>query len=136
MELKDYEWEKMDYATITQGELDRIHEILDKFFLKKTKAELLDEAVKKGMFIIPVTTIGDLAESQQLSARKFWKTVKYAALDDTLTYPGWPVKWTEMPDYELRCPPPLIGEHNREIYEEELGFSQEQMELLVGQGVI
>jgi len=136
MELKYRQWDQMDASEIDQEYINNMHEPIDAFLLTKTKAELLDKAIKKEILLIPVTTISDLAESEQLSARQFWNDVRHPELDDTLVYPGWPIKWTELPAYAPQCRAPLLGEHNRDIYEKELGHSKDELILLKTQGVI
>jgi crotonobetainyl-CoA:carnitine CoA-transferase CaiB-like acyl-CoA transferase len=136
LELKDFEWENMDSSTVTQEEVTDRNELLGPFLLSKAKAELFDEALKQEILLIPVNTAEDIAESPQLRAREFWRQVEHPELDDTIVYPGWPVKWTEMPAYSPQRRAPLIGEHNREVYEGELGLSPAQLVLLKTQGVI
>jgi benzylsuccinate CoA-transferase BbsE subunit len=136
LELKDMEWDKLDASVVSQEEIYRTHEIIDAFLLTKTKAELLSEAILKEILLIPVNTTKDIAESSQLEHRKFWNYVYHPELEENLIYPGWPVKWTELPPYKPQFRAPLIGEHNREIYENELGFSPDQLIMLKTQGVI
>ncbi len=136
LELKDFEWEKMDASTTTQDEITERNEILAPFFLTKTKAELFEEAMEKEILLIPVNTAKDIAESPQLQSRDYFKEVEHPELDDALLYPGWPVKWTEMPPYNPQRRAPTIGEHNREVFEEELGITREQLVLLKNSGVI
>jgi len=121
---------------VTQEEIDHRNELIGEFLLTKTKAELLDAAVKEEILIMPVNTARDIAESPQLAFREYWKQVEHAELGDTITYPGWPVKWTEAPSYKPQRRAPLIGEHNREIYEKEMGLSSEQLVLLKTRRVI
>jgi crotonobetainyl-CoA:carnitine CoA-transferase CaiB-like acyl-CoA transferase len=101
----------------------------------KTKAELFDAAITRGVLLCPVNTIEDVVESPQLESREFWQQVEHPELCDTITYPGSPIKLSED-----ACPPlrraPLIGEHNQEVYEKELGFSKEQLVTLKTSGVI
>jgi crotonobetainyl-CoA:carnitine CoA-transferase CaiB-like acyl-CoA transferase len=136
LELRDFEWENMDSSTVTQEEVTYRNELISPFLLSKTKSELFDEALKQEILLIPVNTVEDIAESPQLRAREYWRQVEHPELDDTIVYPGWPVKWTEMPAYSPQRRAPLIGEHNREVYEGELGLSSAQMVLLKTQGVI
>ncbi len=136
LELKDFEWEKMDAATVTQEEITQRNELIAPFLLNKTKAELFDKALKQEILLIPVNTVNDIADSPQLRAREYWQQVEHPELDDTIVYPGWPVKWTELPNYSPQRRAPLIGEHNREVYEGELGLSKEQLVLLKTRGVI
>lgn len=136
LDLKDFEWEKMDASTTTQEAITERNEMLEQFLITKTKAELFDEAMKREIFLIPVNTVKDIAESPQLQSRAYWKQVEHPELDDSIAYPGWPVKWTELPPYSPQRRAPLTGEHNREVYEEELGLSKEQLALLKTKGVI
>jgi crotonobetainyl-CoA:carnitine CoA-transferase CaiB-like acyl-CoA transferase len=135
LELKDYAWEDMDLATITLEEIDGIYESLGRFLLTKTKAELLDAAVADEILMIPVNTAEDVVASPQLAFREYWKRVVHPELEDTLSYPGWPVHWTDMPAYEPQRRAPLVGEHNAEVYGE-LGLSDAEMASLREQGVV
>jgi crotonobetainyl-CoA:carnitine CoA-transferase CaiB-like acyl-CoA transferase len=73
-------------------------------------------------------------EDPQLEARDYWKEVEYPELKDTLVYPGALYKSTEI-CWQTR-PAPLIGEHNDEIYEKELGLSGKSLTILKHTGVI
>ena len=77
----------------------------------------------------------DVAESPQLAARGFWQKVEHPELGECITYPGYPIKISEN-TYKVQRRAPLIGEHNQEIYEKELGFSKEQLVILKNNGVI
>lgn len=136
MELKDFDWEAIDASVATQEEIDKRDKMLRPFLMTKTKAELIDEAIEKEILLIPVNTARDIAESPQLQAREYWQQVEHPELDDTLVYPGWPVKCSGAPPYRPQRRAPLIGEHNREVYGEELGISGEQLVLLKTAGVI
>ena len=50
-------------------------------------------------------------------------------------YPGRPIIMGETP-WQLRRPAPQLGEHNREVYCDALGYSQEELARLAGQGVV
>jgi benzylsuccinate CoA-transferase BbsE subunit/naphthyl-2-methylsuccinate CoA transferase subunit len=136
LELKDFEWEQMGVSTVTQEEINHRTELIGEFLLTKTKAELLNAAVEKEILIMPVSTARDIAESPQLAFREYWKQVEHAELGDTITYPGWPVKWTEAHPYKPQRRAPLVGEHNREIYQKEMGLSSAELVLLKARGVI
>jgi crotonobetainyl-CoA:carnitine CoA-transferase CaiB-like acyl-CoA transferase len=56
-------------------------------------------------------------------------------LGDTIKYPGAPLKMKETP-WKIQRRAPLIGEHNEEVYEKELGLSKEQVTILKANGVI
>jgi crotonobetainyl-CoA:carnitine CoA-transferase CaiB-like acyl-CoA transferase len=135
LELKDYPWQTIDAATISQEELTRLTDAICEFIKTKTKAELSRVALEKGILLAPLTTVKDVAESPQLAARGFWQEVEHSELGATIIYPGYPIKISETP-YQVQRRAPLIGEHNEEIYEKELGFSKEQLVILGNRAVI
>ena len=97
-----------------------------RFFVTKPKEELQREASKRGIMLFPCTNMADCYHDQQLAARDFWVTVSHPELGDSLTYPGAPLKLNEAP-WQVSRRPPLIGEHNGEIYGGELGFSEGEL---------
>ena len=135
LELKDYPWQTIDAATISQEELTRLTDNIYEFIKTKTKAELFEAALEKGILLSPITTVKDVVESPQLAARGFWENVEHPELGTTITYPGYPIKISGHP-CKVRRRPPFIGEHNEEIYAGELGFSERELAALKKRGVI
>jgi crotonobetainyl-CoA:carnitine CoA-transferase CaiB-like acyl-CoA transferase len=133
--LKKFDWERPDFADISQEEMDQIEKPTAKFFLERTKAELLEGAVKYRIMLYPVATVNDLLESPQLKSRNFWQEIDHPELGTTLTYPGAFAVMSESPPRISRRAP-LIGEHNNEIYRGELGMTEEELALLKRSGVI
>jgi crotonobetainyl-CoA:carnitine CoA-transferase CaiB-like acyl-CoA transferase len=86
-------------------------------------------ALEKGILLAPLTTVKDVVDNPQFAARGFWEQVEHPELGAIITYPGYPIKLSDVP-YRVQRRPPLIGEHNQEIYEKELGFSKEQLVIL------
>jgi len=127
--LKGYDPRDFDGSTITQEERERMNEVFLNFFQTKTKQELFDAALEKGIVLCPLNTIKDIVESPQLAAREYFIKVEHSELGDTITYPGASVKLSEIPS-QVTHRAPLIGEHNREVYEKELGLSKEQLTIL------
>ncbi len=124
--LKEFDWDTFDIAKTTPEAIARIREQTAKFFITKTKLELQDGAVKHNAMLFPVATTADIAESIQLATREFWVGVEHPELGTTITYPGTFAHASETPPRILRRAP-LIGEHNEEIYEKELGISREEL---------
>ncbi|MDO8491660.1 MAG: CoA transferase [Dehalococcoidia bacterium] len=129
--LKDFDWvNEMDASKLTQEKYDRIEEPFVRFFKTKTKQELLDRALRgKHVLIGPVQTPGDIAEDRQLRERDFWVDVEHPELNAELKYCGPFAKLGETP-CEIRRRAPLIGEHNEDIYCQELGFSRKDLVVL------
>ena len=115
--------------------MEPITEAFSEFFKTKTKAWLLKEAVARGIMLAPVNTVRDVAEDPQLRARHYWVEVEHPELGTAIAYPGAPCKLTETP-WRVEGRAPLIGEHNSEIYQKELGLSNEELVALKGAKVI
>ncbi len=77
---------------------------------------------------------GDLHDCPHLGEREFFRAVKHPVAG-VANYPGLGPKLSGM-DYEVRRPAPLLGQHNREIYGDELGRSAVELAQLRAQGVI
>jgi crotonobetainyl-CoA:carnitine CoA-transferase CaiB-like acyl-CoA transferase len=115
-------WETLNLATATQEVVTRLEKPTAKFFMAHTKAELLEGAVKRRVRLYPVATTKEVLESIQLAAREYWVEIEHPELGTTITYPGAFGRFSEAPPRISRRAP-LIGEHNQEIYEKELGTS-------------
>lgn len=135
MELKDVDWTQWDGMSATQKDNDWRDNQVGEFIRTKTKAELMDGAVKRTIMMAPCNNIEDVISSPHLRERGFWETVEHPELGKSLTYPGAPVKMAGEA-WKIRRRAPLIGEHNREVYQGELGLNDEQMGLLKANGVI
>lgn len=135
LEFKDYDFAKWDATTISQEEQDRMLAIVGEFLKTKTKTELYEEAVKRGIMLAPCNNIEDINKNAQLKARKFWETMEHPELGEAITYPGAPVKMSETP-WRMSRRAPLIGEHNDEVYLDELGLSGEELAALKADSVI
>jgi crotonobetainyl-CoA:carnitine CoA-transferase CaiB-like acyl-CoA transferase len=116
-----------DSSRVTLDTVRRMEEAFIKFFKTKSKIELYEEgALKRSILLGPVDTTEDVYKNVQLKSRDFWVEVKHPELGDDLTYPGPFAKISENQiAYQHRAP--LIGEHNIEIYHQELGLSMEDL---------
>jgi len=133
--LTGIDWDTFDLTKATQETVDQMIESTENFFKAHTKAELFGGAVKRRILLYPVSTTKDIVESPQLGARKFWKELEHPELGTSITYPG-PFANVIGRPLELSRRAPLIGEHNEEIYEKELGISRGQLEVLKQANVI
>jgi len=134
-ELKDIQWQALDFNELTQEQLEAWEEAIGKFFLGKTNAELHQGAVERGIILYPVSTTRDLAQNPQLAAREFWREVRHPELGTGLTYPAAAFKSSEY-CCGVRHRAPLVGEHNQEIYRGELGLTAGELRALKEAGVI
>ncbi|MBI4321439.1 MAG: CoA transferase [Chloroflexi bacterium] len=129
-ELEEVEdWEAVDIMDFTPEKAQRWEDIFARFFLKHTKAELFEQAVKRGIYIGRANTISDLLVDDQLCSRNFWIEVEHPDLKATITYPGVPYRFSDAARVKLKRAP-LLGEHNSEVLEREIEYSGHGMSTL------
>lgn len=134
--LRDFDWvNDYDAMKLTPEFAERVNEPFLKFFMTKTKAELYEGGVRRGIIIVPVSTAEDLWQDSQLRTREFWVEAEHPELGDVLSYCGPFIKLSGVPGRVLRRAP-LIGEHNEEIYVGEIGLSKSDLIVLTQSGVI
>jgi crotonobetainyl-CoA:carnitine CoA-transferase CaiB-like acyl-CoA transferase len=135
LEIKDYNWREWDATRVSQKEADRLIKPIAEFLKTKTKAELLEEALKRSILLAPIQNIGEVINSEQLKERRFWVNVDHPYLGISIQFPGFPINISSM-NYRPKRPAPLIGEHNEEIYIGEIGLSKKELIELKGRGII
>lgn len=133
--LRQIDFPNWDVFNITEEEWEKIEGPIGKFFLSHTKAELFGGGVRRLCPICPVSSPSEVVDSTQLKAREFWIDVEHPELDTKVKYPGFCFNLSETPCLVWRRAP-LIGEHNMEIYRDELGLSTEEIILLKQAGII
>jgi len=114
--------------------LSHMYEVFARFCASFSKWYLYEEAQKQRLMIGIVSTPEDLAKNPQLAARNWYQDVEHPNLGATVRYGGPPYRLTETP-WALRRPP-LPGEHNTDVYIDELGLPQSQIDDLTKSGVI
>ncbi|MBE9502285.1 MAG: CoA transferase, partial [Chloroflexi bacterium] len=116
-------------------QLGHVDEVYAAFLASHTKVEIYEGAAERRIMIVPVQTAKDLVDSPQLAALGYFADVEHPELGATLKYPGAPYQIPEAP-WRIHRRAPLIGEHNSEVYEKELGFTREKLAILKQEGAI
>jgi crotonobetainyl-CoA:carnitine CoA-transferase CaiB-like acyl-CoA transferase len=131
-ELREKKWEEWSPGDLFRmgeekalEEIRKVEEATEKLFARHSKEEVFDRAVRDRILMAPSYNAADLAGEVQLQARDFWKEVEHPELGGTIVYPGELVKLSGTP-IRFRRRPPLIGEHNQEVYCGELGLSAQE----------
>ncbi len=118
--LLEIDWS--EYTPLGAGDNDSesvelflaIQALAERHIATKSKRELYMRAIDRGMLLAPCNTVEDIAHSEQLAARGFWRELEYPALGRSLTHLGAFVKLSESP-LQVRRPAPRVGEHNEDI---------------------
>jgi crotonobetainyl-CoA:carnitine CoA-transferase CaiB-like acyl-CoA transferase len=115
--------------------MSHITEVLKRFVKTKTKWEMYEEGQARRLLWGIVSTPEDIAKNPQLKYREWLTEVQHPEINATLTYPGTPYRLSETP-WSIRLRPPLVGEHNSEIFGQELGVTADEWKHLEAQGAV
>ncbi len=115
--------------------LDHIIEVLEQWTRSHTVAELVEKGQLMHLPWAEVTSVPGLIDSPQLKERGFFVEVEHPETGKKYKFPGAPCKLSRSL-WQVGCRVPSAGEHNRKIYHQELGLSQEEIKALTREGVI
>jgi crotonobetainyl-CoA:carnitine CoA-transferase CaiB-like acyl-CoA transferase len=121
--MRERDWSTWDNAYLLaagprgQEDIDRVTEAIAAFAATRTKAELYDAALARGLLIAPVADMADLAEDRQLAAREFFVPVAELRVRRRVAFPG---AWARLSLTPLQAPRPAprLGAHTAEVLEE------------------
>ena len=113
---------------------DELDALIKPWFAERTKAELFALFYEAGVPFTPVMDFRDVLEDPQLNARDFFVEVEQPGVG-TLTLPGLPYHFSEAEVAAWR-PAPALGQHNHEVFCEELGIEPAELVALAQAGVL
>ena len=99
-----------------------------------TVAEVYHEGQRRHVAFTPVNGVADVASDPHLAAREYFVDLEHPQVG-ALRYPGAPYRLSETP-WRLARPAPTVGQHNAEIYQGELGLTDDDCRALARRGVI
>ena len=113
-------------------------ELLDLFIGELLSQLTVETAYREGqsrhIAMTPVNGAAAVADDPQLAARGFFEEVTHPTAG-RLSYPGAPYRHSATP-WRMRRAAPTRGQHNREVYGDELGLSESELRALESEGVI
>ena len=107
-------------------EAEELFDCVAQFMKTHTRSEIYEGAKERALQLVPALTMEERMQFPNLIGRNFWEDIDYPELGTTLTHPGPALKFSENPRVKPRRAP-LIGEHNDEVYQKELGLSKEEI---------
>ncbi len=131
-DLTDEKWQDREKRL---QQLDHIIEVLERWTKSHTVAELVEKGQLMHLPWAEVASIPRLVDSPQLKERGFFVEVEHPQSGEKYKLPGAPVKMSRSP-WQVGGRVPELGEHNLDIYHEELGLSVEEIDALIKEGVI
>jgi len=131
-DLTDEEWQDRKERL---NHLDHIIEVLERWTRSHTVAELVEKGQLMRFPWAEVTSISGLLDSPQLAERNFFVEIEHPESGKKYKYPGVPCRLSRSP-WQVGSRVPGIGEHNMDIYRQELGLSEAEIKALIEDAVI
>jgi CoA:oxalate CoA-transferase len=116
---------------------DNVDEVRPYFYplvINREKMELFQSGAEWRIPFGLVPTTEEIINSPQHQARNFFEEIEHPVIGKVMM-PGAPFKMMGTP-WQLRSPAPLLGEHNKEVYCDQLGFIKTDLVRLREQGII
>ena len=98
---------------------------LERFFMSKTKSHLAEQALERRILLFPVHDPKDVFTYPQLLARNYFRDAElppFKGESRTMKALG---PFISTGSFRRA---PRIGEHNREIFQDEMGMSNEELD--------
>jgi len=108
--------------------IDEFNALLYSWLADHTKQEIFDEADRVRYPVAPVYSTEELVNNPHYQERDYFVEIDHPRAGK-LTYPGAPFKMSRV-GWAIRRPAPRLGEHNREVYCELLGYSKDDLVIL------
>ena len=132
-DLRDPKYQ--DPAVITANTSHIIDDLVAGFIASLPAEEVYHAAQERGFTWGAVRAPEALLDDPHLNDRGFWKAVEHRELGRSFVYPGEAALYNGSP-WRISRRAPLIGEHNMEIFCDELGLSRSELSALAENRVI
>jgi crotonobetainyl-CoA:carnitine CoA-transferase CaiB-like acyl-CoA transferase len=132
-DLKDAKYQ--DPAVIAENTSHIIEDLVADFIASLPAEEVYHAAQQRGFTWGAVRAPEQLLDDPHLDDRGFWKEVEHPELGRSFVYPGEAAIYNGSP-WRISRRAPLIGEHNTEIFCDELGLSRGDLSVLAESRVI
>ena len=132
-DLKDPKYQ--DQAVIAANTSHIIDGLLASFIASVPAEEVYHAAQARGFTWGAVRAPEALLDDAHLHDRNFWKTVEHPEVGRSFVYPGEAAIYNGSP-WGISRRAPLIGEHNAEVFCDELGLSRGELSVLAETRVI
>jgi crotonobetainyl-CoA:carnitine CoA-transferase CaiB-like acyl-CoA transferase len=132
-DLRDPKYQ--DPAVIAENTSHIVDDLVANFIASLPAEEAYHAAQERGFTWGVVRAPEDLLDDPHLHDRGFWKQLEHPELGRSFTYPGEAAIFNDSP-WQLSRRAPLIGEHNVEIFCDELRLSRAELAVLAESHII
>jgi len=147
--IEDNSWKKLariigkpeladdpEYSTIVKRleKVEKVDEIVESWSKTKTSAKIMTIFKEEGLACGTVHDVAEVSKAEHSDARGMLVEVQQPQMGP-VKIPGCPINFSDTP-VEIKNPAPLVGEHTKEIICDFLGYSFEEYQRLIDDGVI
>src|SRR4029077_15684331 len=119
-----------DPALMTQSgrrfQADQIDKLLSDWAAQRTVCEAVRALREQGVAASAVVAPPALLDDEHLLARGFWETVEHPVVG-SYRCTGMPFRFVDGPRGWVRTPPPVYGQHTREVLTDVLGLTDDDL---------
>ena len=112
-----------------------IEELVEAWTLTHTRQEITEWGQANHHPWGPVSTASELLDNEQLWERGFYQKINDSQTGLEVVYPGAPYKMSES-GWRLVTSAPQIGQHNNQVFCDELGLSKPELQELIRVGIV
>jgi len=128
--IKDAVWEQLMFRLTNRDVLDPL---IIELFRDKTKMELAREAQSRGIAVTPVLTPAEVMTNEHTAARGTFVKTQVDGFEGLVPAGMFEINGER---HVLQRRAPTLGEHNAEVYIDELGLTQDGLAALRGEGTV
>lgn len=134
-ELSDEDLLPTAVPSMAEEKCARITDVLDKFFAARPRGDLVEQAMKYRLMLVAINNAEAVNADEHLAARGYFTEVRHRDRAQPVRYPH---KWANYSGTPIAgaSPPPRIGEHNLEVWAQEVGLTHDEIRLLQDGGTI
>ncbi|MXX31514.1 MAG: hypothetical protein F4Z51_04650 [Chloroflexi bacterium] len=119
--------------------MSRAQAVLTAFYASKTSLDVYEQGQARRLLIGMVASPADIGEDEHLNTREWWlefdQPTKLGSEDARVRVAGPPYRLSDTPT-AIRGPAPQIGEHNQEVWVDEVGIPAEDLIAFGGEGAV
>lgn len=116
------------------GNKEIFRERFDQWLMKHTTAEIFQFGVEWRIPITPIITFTEMLNFPQYKEREFFVKVHHPVMGE-VKQPGAPFQLSKAP-WEIEKVAPLLGEDNKRVFGDILGYSEEEIQEMQSKGII
>jgi crotonobetainyl-CoA:carnitine CoA-transferase CaiB-like acyl-CoA transferase len=132
---EDLTEERYSDPDVLREERSHINDVATRFISNLTRDEAANGGQERGFNWGAIRTPDELVDDGHLNDRGFWSEVEHPELGRSFKYPG-PAGIYNGSPWRISRRAPLVGEHNQEVFCQELGLQLAELAYLTEAGVL